>query len=122
MTELATRRLGEFDQTTAEGWFTTEVLPKFGLYLPIRTPDAFLIALLNAAPWNLAKMECIVLLLVSDEDAIWQAIHLLRLSLEWARMRGAAHWRYWQDNSDAGVLARRVGAKLDTPRYRIDIS
>jgi hypothetical protein len=121
MVELATRRLGEFDQITAEGWFTTQVLPTHGLYLPIRTPDAFLIALLNAMPWNLAKMEAIVLLLVTDEDAIWQGMQLLRASLHWAKMRKAAHWRYWWDEGDAGVLARRIGAKLDNPRYRIDL-
>jgi hypothetical protein len=121
MVELATRRLGVFDQITAEGWFTTQVLTTHGVYLPIRTHDAFLIALMNAMPWNLAKMECIVLLLVTDEGAIWEGVQLLRASLAWARMRKAASWHYWWDEGDAGVLARRLGAKLGTPRYRIDL-
>lgn len=121
MLDLATRRFGDFDQISAEGWFTGEVLTKHSLYLPIRTPDAFLIALLNAMPWSLTRMEAVVLLLVTDQDAIWQGVQLLRTSIEWARMRGAAHWRYWWDEGDASILARRIGAVLDPPRYRIDL-
>ena len=122
MIDLSRRRFGSgWDQISAEGWFTGEVLTKHALYLPIRTSNAFLIALLNAMPWSLTRMEAIVLLLVTDDDAVWEGVQLLRTSVEWAKVRGAAHWRYWWDEGDAYILARRVGAKMDTPRYRIDL-
>lgn len=118
---LAKQRFGEFDALSAEGWLLTQVFPNFGIYLPVRTHNAFLIAQVSAPAWNLAHLECFVILLVTDDDSVWEGVTLLRASVDWARARGAKKWGYWWDHGDAGILARRVGAKLDTPRYRIDL-
>jgi hypothetical protein len=124
MWELAQRRLPDrvFASEAAQEWFLQQVLIRQDLYLPIRTSDAFLIAMLSLVPWNLSSRECLVLFLVTDEHAIWQGLSLLRGSIKWAKMSGAAHWHIWHDHSDAGILARRVGAKLNTPRYRLDLT
>lgn len=121
MLKLTERRFGTFDTIGAEGWFTGSVLQQHGMYLPIRTADAYLIALVNAMPWAPTDLEVVVLLLVTDEDAVWQGVQLLRASIAWARSRGVAHWRYYWDHGNAGILARRVGAKPDTQRYVIHL-
>lgn len=121
MLDISRRRFGsDFDQIACEGWFFTEVLPKYGLYLPIRTSNAFLIALLNSMPWEPSVLRAHVLLLVSDEDAVWEAIRLLRASVEWARSRKCKSWHYHWDEGDALTLCARVGAMCEK-RYRIDL-
>jgi hypothetical protein len=118
MYEVTTRRGFKFDLNMCELWFRGEVLTS-PMYLPIRTSNAFLVALLQPTPWFPSNIECHVIILVSDEDAIWEAVRLLRYSVEYARLAGCSHWRYHWDDGDAGVLVRRVGAKVDAPRYLI---
>jgi hypothetical protein len=120
MIELARRRFRAFDPVAAQSWFVSEVLTN-NRYFAMRTEDAFLVAVLSSMPWSMSRSEAIVLILITDDDKPWQIVRLLRESIKWARQRKAAHWHLWMDDADAGALARRVGARQNTNRYRVDL-
>jgi hypothetical protein len=120
MIDLARRRFRAFDPVAARIWFVNEVLTN-DRYFAMRTEDAFLIAVLGCMPWTSTRLEAIVLILITADDKPWQIVRLLRESIKWARQRKAAHWHLWMDDADAGALARRVGARKNTNRYRLDI-
>jgi len=120
MAEITRRQGLDFNPVHAEWWLREEVF-KNSQYLPIRTQNAFLIAYINPTPWQMAELECHVLVLVSDEDCIWEAVRLLRYSIEYAKACGCSFWRYSWDYGDAGTLVRRVGAREDVPRYIINL-
>jgi hypothetical protein len=120
MIELARRRFRAFDPVAAQSWFVSEVLTN-DRYFAMRTEDAFLVAVLSSMPWSTSRSEAIVLILITDDDKPWQIVRLLRESIKWARQRKAAHWHFWMDDADAGALARRVGARQNTNRYRVDL-
>jgi hypothetical protein len=119
MIELARRRFRAFDPVAAQSWFVNEVMTN-DRYFAVRTEDAFLIAVLSSMPWT-SRTEAIVLILITADGKPWQVVRLLRESINWARRRKAAHWHFWMDDADAGALARRVGARENTNRYRVDI-
>jgi hypothetical protein len=119
MIELAQRRFPAFNPVAARSWFVNEVLTN-DRYFAMRTEDAFLIAVLSSMPWT-SRTEAIVLILITADDKPWQVVRLLRESINWARQRKAAHWHFWMDDADAGALARRVGARENTSRYRMDL-
>ncbi|HEX3524235.1 MAG TPA: hypothetical protein VHT52_19365 [Stellaceae bacterium] len=122
MVELAKRRLGnhEFDLLSAEGWVRNIVLKQPMVFLPIRSSDAFLIAILAVIPWLPAKMECNVALVYAENGKMWQALTLIRESVAWARRRGCFEWHVSSESVyDLAPLARRVGAEECPPRYRV---
>jgi hypothetical protein len=120
MIELARRRFRAFDPVAAQSWFVSEVLTN-NRYFAMRTEDAFLVSVLSSMPWSMSRSEAIVLILITADDKPWQIVRLLRESIKWARQRKAAHWHLWMDDADAGALARRVGARKNTNRYRVDL-
>lgn len=90
--------------------------------LMIRSEDAFLIAATVAPPWYPKQRECHVAFLCAKAGCHWQAIKLLRESVQWARLQGCVRWRFHSETDhDVGALCRRIGASPDTPRYRIDL-
>jgi hypothetical protein len=119
MIDLARRRFPAFDPVAARIWFVNEVLTN-DRYFAMRTEDAFLIAVLGCMPWT-TRTEAVVIAIITADDKPWQIVRLLRESIKWARQRKAAHWHLWMDDADAGALARRVGARQNTNRYRVDL-
>lgn len=89
--------------------------------LMLRNDQAFLVANHVAPPWYPKRRECHVMALCAREGAHWQALKLLRESVEWARLQGCVRWRFYSETDhDVGVLCRRLGADQET-RYVIDL-
>ena len=120
--DLGKRRYSNrFDFVTVEGWFRNNVLKSPLMFLPIRTDRAFLVALLAALPWA-GDLECHISLLCADDNAGWQVMDLLKLSINWAKVRKCGSWRITSETEfDLGPLALRLGAKETTPRYTLSL-
>lgn len=109
----------QFDHFAAEGWIRNTVLKSPILFLPVRTDNAFLIAMLSTVPWTPAEFEVNVMMVCADHGAMWEAIGLLRASINWARLRKCSNWRLTSENDDLTMLARRVGATEISPRFTL---
>jgi hypothetical protein len=107
----------DWDWITTEGWLTARVLPNPGVYFPVRSPNAFLIGMVEQLPWTPSRFEFHIQAICADEDSVWEAAQLLRAGLEWAKQRGC--WRCIQQ-SDMYVtpLMLRVGAHA-VPHYEV---
>lgn len=121
MVELAKRRYPvNFDIRSAEGWFRQIVLKQPMVFLPIRTDDAFLVALVACVPWKPADLECNVALVCANDGKMWEALALIRDSIEWAKQRGCAEWHMSSETSyNLGPIAQRVGGEVCPPRYLV---
>ena len=89
--------------------------------LAIRADNAFLVAHTTTAMTHPGQRVCHVLAVCAEEGHHWQAIKLLRASLDWAQEKSCTQW--WIDSEtghQVGSLAARVGA-MPMPRYVIDI-
>lgn len=87
-------------------------------FWPVRTDDAFLIAMISSVPWLPAEWECNIPMVCADDGAAWQAMALLRESVEWAKRRRCATWRVVSETDfDLGPMAVRLGATEISPRY-----
>jgi hypothetical protein len=119
MLDLGRRRYSNrFDPMATEGWFRNIVLRAPLVFLPVRLDGAFLIAALNIIPWAPGELEANVVLIVADEGCMWQALELLRFSIDWAKMRRATEWRLTSETEvEFGPIAKRLGAKDVSPRY-----
>jgi|HubBroStandDraft_6_1064221.scaffolds.fasta_scaffold00529_23 hypothetical protein len=119
MLDLGRRRYSNrFDPMATEGWFRNIVLRAPLVFLPVRLDGAFLIAALNIIPWAPGELEANVVLVVADEGRMWQALELLRFSIDWAKMRRATEWRLTSETEvEFGPFARRLGANELSPRY-----
>jgi hypothetical protein len=121
MVDLAARRYPQnFDIRSAEGWVRNIVMRQPMVFLPIRTDDAFLIALVACIPWKPADMECNVALVCAEDGHMWEALALIRESIEWAKQRGCAKWHISSETGyDFAPIAKRVGAGVCEPRYEV---
>lgn len=109
-----------FDSFTTEGWFRNIVLKQPVMFLPQRLSHAFCISMLSILPWLPSDVECNICFICADDGHMWQAMKLLRASVDWARMRKCNHWRLSSDTDyDLAVMARRIGAVEVTPRFVI---
>lgn len=122
MLELGKRKYSnKFDFMTVENWFRQIVMRSPLMFLPLRTENAFLIALLSTTPWD-GGAEANVVLLCADHNAGWQAMTLLKESINWARRRKASVWRITSETEfDLKNLALRLGAREITPRYSLEL-
>lgn len=109
----------KFDIEGTEGWFVNIVLKSPLLFLPIRTDNALLIAMLCCVPWTPAEFECNVIAICADDGGMWEALRLLRVSVEWAKRRKCSTWRLTSENADITMLARRMGATETSPRFNL---
>ena len=119
MLDLGRRRYSNrFDLMATEAWFRNIVLRAPLVFLPVRLESAFLIAALNIIPWVPGELEANVVLVVADDGAMWQALDLLRFSIDWAKKRRATEWRLTSETEvELGPFAKRLGAKELSPRY-----
>ena len=119
--EIAKRRYAdEWDFLGAEMWFRNIVLKSPMVFLPIRSADAFLIAMVSVVPWLPARWEANIVVFCADDGKMWQGLALLRASIAWARQRRCVEWRLSSDTDmELGPLAKRLGAEELSPRYRM---
>jgi hypothetical protein len=107
-----------YDPDSTAGWFRNTVLKSPLMFYPIRSQDAFVITLLSIAPWTPTQIEANVIFICADDEAMWQAMRLLRCSIEWAKRRKCTLWRLSSDTDyDLRMLARRLGATELSPRF-----
>jgi hypothetical protein len=106
-----------YDTLTTYAWMTEFVLKDPKMFLPIRTDNALLIAIIHVVPWLLGS-EVQLVALIADEGAVWECPALLRASIEWANLRNAKRWRFsarTENDAIIGPLMRRIGAHEDSP-------
>ena len=110
----------DYDWVTCEGWYRNIMLKQPMVYLPVRMPNAFCIAMMSILPWFPSDLECNVVFIVADDGCMWEAMKCLRASIEWGRRRKAKLWRLSSDTDyDLRGMALRLGAKEISPRYEL---
>lgn len=111
-----------YDAMAADQWMSETVLRASpGFFYPVRTDDAFLIALITMAPWLPNDYEVFVTVVCADHGKVWQCLPLLRSSIEWARSRKAVRWRFHSDTiHHIDPLMKRLGAR-EEKRFCIDL-
>lgn len=119
MLELGDRRYpGRYDRLGTQMWFLNIVLKGPMMFLPIRTDNSFLIAMLSTTPWMPATPEANVVLVCAEEGHMWEAIMLLRASIEWAKRRKCSLWRLSSETDfDLAAIAHKLGATEANVRY-----
>lgn len=112
MLDLGKRRYSnQFDFQATEQWYRNIVLKGPMMFWPMRTDNAFCIAMLSTTPWRPSTPECNIALVVADENCMWEAIMLLRASIEWAKRRKCSLWRVSSETDfDLEPIARKLGA------------
>jgi hypothetical protein len=119
MLELGDRRYpGRYDRLGTEMWVRNIVLKGPMMFLPLRTADAFLIGMISTTPWMPQAPEANVVLVCAEEGHMWDAIMLLRASIEWAKRRKCALWRLSSETDfDLAPIALKLGATEANVRY-----
>ncbi|HEX3520767.1 MAG TPA: hypothetical protein VHT52_01615 [Stellaceae bacterium] len=109
-----------YDSYSSLAWFKNNVLKNPMMFYAVRSADAFTITMLSGIPWLAGELEANVVFICADDDCMWQAIRLLRCSIEWARRRRCTVWRVSSDTDyDLRPLALRLGATELSPRYML---
>lgn len=110
-----------YDYVTTEGWFRNIVLKSPLMFYPARTANAFIICMMSVEPWTPSDFVCNVVFICADDGAMWEAMKLLRASIEWAKQRKCKKWRLVSDTeNDLAMMARRLGAKELSPRFNME--
>ena len=119
MLELGDRRYpGRYDRLGTEMWVRNIVIKGPMMFLPIRSDNAFLIAMLSTTPWMPQTPECNVVLVCAEDGHMWEAIMLLRASIEWAKQRKCSLWRLSSETDfDLAPIAHKLGATEANVRY-----
>ena len=114
------RYSNRYDSSTTENWFRNIVLKSPMTFYATRSDGAFQISMLSVMPWLPADAEANVIFVCADDNKMWEAMRLLRDSLEWARKRKCALWRLSSDTDfDFPGVAKRLGCTEVSPRYVI---
>lgn len=125
LNDLCRRRYSKhYDPVSTLAWFQNVVLPNPMKICAVRTADAFLIVTLSVDPWTPTSLIADVTFICADDEAMWQAMHLLRWGLAWAKQRKVAIFRLgvgYDNNTRLDVIARRLGAQERHPIYIFDL-
>jgi hypothetical protein len=114
------RYSNRYDSSTTENWFRNIVLKSPMTFYATRMSDAFQISMLSVMPWLPAEPEAIVLFVCADDGKLYQAVKLMRDSIEFARKRRCAVWRLSSDTDiELVALAKRLGVTEISPRYSL---
>lgn len=114
------RYSSKYDPIATELWFRNTVLKQPMFFCPQRTDRAFCISQLSAQYWLPTEYNCNIAFIAAEEGAGWEALKLLRCSIEWANKRKCTTWAVASDTPvDLKALALRVGAEEIYPRYVI---
>lgn len=121
MIDLGRRRYTQgFDAMAMEAWFRNTVLKQPLIWLYVRLDHAFMLGVINIIPWIPGELEFTVILVVADEGYMWEAVELLRFSIEWSRKRRIVDWRLSSETeNELGAIAKRLGAAQLSPRYSL---
>jgi hypothetical protein len=119
MMDLGNRRYGnQYDRFGTEMWFRNIVLRGPMMFWPCRTDNAFCIAMISTTPWRPEAAECNVVLVCAEDGHMWEAITLLRGSIDWAKRRKCSLWRLSSETSfDLEPIAAKLGATEANVRY-----
>lgn len=113
---------GDYDYVTVEGWFRNLVLKNPMMFHPIRLANSFMIGMLSCVPWLPSEFECSVVFICADDGAMWEAMKLMRASIEWAKLRKCKRWRFTSDTEyDLAPFARRLGVTEISPRFTLNL-
>lgn len=121
MLDLGKRRYTQgFDAMAMEAWFRNTVLKQPLIWLYVRLDHSFMLGVINIIPWVPGDLEFTVILVVADEGYMWEAIELLRFSIDWSKRRRIAEWRLSSETeNELGAIAKRLGATELSPRYSL---
>jgi hypothetical protein len=112
------RYAADYDSESTTAWFRNIVLKSPLMFYAVRSQDAFVVTMISVTPWLPNSIEANVVFVCADDDAMWQALRLLRCSIDWARRRKCTLWRLSSDTgNELGPLAKRLGAVEVSPRY-----
>ena len=119
MIELGNRRYSNhYDHMATEMWVRGIVLKSPMMFWPCRTDNAFCIAMISTTPWNPSTPEANVVLVCAEEGHMWEAVMLLRASIEWAKRRKCSLWRLSSETDfDLAPIALKLGAKEPNVRW-----
>lgn len=110
-----------YDVVTTESWVRHVVLPNPHLFYAVRTDHAFVLTGLRSTPWTPNDIEAVVSIVTADDGHVWDCIHLLRDSVDWARRRKAVQWSAFSETGvDLGPLMERIGCHLE-PRFVVSL-
>lgn len=116
---LAFKRYGPYDPGKVLVYLLNAIANEQAIC--IRTTNAFLIASRFVPTWWL-HWECHVVFLCAESGAHWEAVRLLRRSVEWAKEHECRKWQFSSETKHGiGALAKRVGAVEISPPYKIDL-
>lgn len=123
MVELGRRRYPEnYDAVGADAWFCETVMKSSLLFHAARTDNAFCISMISVNPWTPTEFECHVVALCAEPHCGLECLPLLRNSVAFGKARKCKRWNIVSETQfDLGPLAMRVGARLKTPRYTLDL-
>lgn len=111
-----------YDPVGAEGWLRNNVLKQPLMFFAQRTQNAFCVSMISLKPWTPTESECHVAAICADDGAMFEALKLVRWSIEWAKSRKCVSWAISSDTEyDFEMLARRVGAETISPRFIIKL-
>jgi hypothetical protein len=111
-----------FDIETATVWVINNVLKNPIQYYATRSADAFQITNLTTTPWTPKTFKADVVAVCADHGKVWQLLNLFRDSIDWARQRNAAAWRFETETAyDLKAIMQRLGAADLTPRYQLTL-
>jgi len=113
---------GRYDSISTETWFRNVVLKNPLMFHPTRLAHSFQISMLTCTPWLPAEFECHIVFVCAQDGYLWEAMRLMRASIDWARMRKCTRWRISSDTEfEFEGFARRLGASEISPRYTLEL-
>ena len=118
--EIAARVYPDFDTRRAHAW-ALDASKSPGIAF-LRCGSTFIVASIVEAYFGGPK-RCFLLYLFGapSEKRVWEAVRLLKAVDEWRKENGAESFHFGEDTGlDFAPLAKRLGAKLDKPTWRID--
>jgi hypothetical protein len=123
LVDLCKRRYPPYyDAVTADHWLRHVVLTNPIQYYATRTANAFQITNLTTTAWAPTIFKADIVFICCDHDKMWEAIPLLRDSIQWAKDRYAVAWRFETETDyDLAPIMKRLGVGTRTPRYILDL-
>jgi hypothetical protein len=109
-----------FDEAEAREWGTKAMLDKSTAFF--RDDDAWGCCAISKLFYE-AKPRCAMLFLAVRRGAVWQACKVVKAMVAWSKSKGASGFHFGEETGmDLSPIAKRVGAKLDRPSYKVDFS
>ena len=120
MLRIANECYPHFNQRKAIAWAEGALLnAQFGFF---RTANSWGCAVLAEVFYE-ETPRCAMMFLAARDGKAWEAVTVLKALVEWGRRSGATSFTFGEDTGmRMDVLAKRIGAKVDRPNYRLDLT